>query len=1278
MSFLFSKQRRRSSVDPQESPAAATRRKPSVDLLAEDITQEETAGSGTHAGSKIGVLKSKLTSRSILNLNAKHDDPTSPTSPAKRRFSLSGQGSPTSAASPNSPTASKAGRRSSLANSAIPQTPPTSSARLASVTGGNTSFPPGTTVFDEPNGLLDENAVRRRAAVQTESTPVTRAALNDVWKPIDPERRPMSNAASNAVPARPAVPSNLGSGSMESANTLPITPASPISPAPASNTKSPSTRPEIGKISIPPPHLPSRLASSSYFRDTPGSSPGGWGARTPGPQSARTPGGTGWGMTIIPSTPMPRPIANLPTLRDQNTGGSAPGSRASSRPTSSSGVVAGYGFPFMANGAEGSRVGENDGNNQSGSRTTSPNRGVEASPAEIRRAKAHMPVMLREPSHRPPAQAQETQEESDDEDGDDDSSSEEGSGPDSSDSDTETEAPAITQRNRTSSEITRDRTGSASSGTSTSSSVSSDDVPMQSGVTSTLGNAGTRGLLSHRVRQPSGSHPGHAHQASVSSITEENEEDPSADVNFGNYDMTTSPMQLTSTSSASGTAAQQSAIATRRHSDQPHLNLSSTESPDTPAAAWGLATPGTPTAGASSFFTASPGQNSSQWTSFGAQTPTNGPNRSFSQSRADATATSQELSNASDEPRPVPDVEYGTSREQSGNSYFDGPIPDPSSNSLAELDTLPTPTQNDIPSRRVSEDGPGALAPPLEALNLGLPVDVAAQPSGPLEILPEEPGANTVPEPQLDAAVIEHATRTDEPVIVNTIPEPNPASDFAALKASRPSFYKQASRSMINLSTSGRESTAESQSAMPSSAAMDRTATNTSVSSNVSGPIPSGFRTPASTRSSADWTRPPPTPGVGMMQPFKFSAVTDTLQSPKQMVQNRQLQALGPSPLKRRRSMDDMKEKLPDYAPPAKGVYLPRPREEEGREKLPEYFCHVHIEGYLPRKMEFTAPGVQARDRSWKRHYFVIHGTALSVYKHDIHKVPLKAGDPHGIPEIDEADYDNLHVHRPGELRRGSLASTAAAATAERRGSPVPGGNSPNGSRRGSVDANATANTREGLVAAAAARRASISAGTTISTSASHGPDAKDLALFTSSSNASTNSGGRRASVTSSSQPSQMSASSSHARDIAAHLPFHGSNALIKQYTLQNAESGLAADYVKKRNVVRVRVEGEQFLLQTDSAKDVVDWIEAFQAATNVALDLDSRPMPKIITLPRRRRRRRPGDPVPNPQQTGVPDTEDTPEGNARAVAEAERLAAAERDRNIDNMERMLAEDQAA
>lgn len=566
--------------------------------------------------------------------------------------------------------------------------------------------------------------------------------------------------------------------------------------------------------------------------------------------------------------------------------------------------------------------------------------------------------MLREPSHRPPPQAQEAQEESDDEDAEDESSSEEGSGDNSSDSDTETEDAATTNRAQNSSDAARDRTGSASSGTSTSSSVSSDDTTLQNGVTSTLGNAGSRGLLAHRPRQPSGSHPGHAHQASVSSITEENEEDGTAAVDFGDYDMASSPMQLTS-AAPSNANAQQPAIASRRQSDQPRLSLSSIEpasSSERNAASWNLATPGTPTAGATSFFGASSVDESTHWTSFGAPTPTNGPSRPVSRPQLNGSAGTQATRSPESAvpPKSSSDNIQSTAISQSGDpasqgsaSYFDGPIPErstePSLGVGSNLDAVSTPTQNDIPSRRVSSDNTGSLAAPLASLNLGPSVDAATQPSVPLGPLSEEPGSARVPEPRNDFTVLKHATQADEPVLVNTISEPNPTADIPALKASRPSFYKQASRSMVNLSSSSREPIAESQPSMPMSTGMDRTATNTSTSSNVSGPLPSGFRTPASTRSSADWTRPPPTPGVGMMQPFKFSAVAETLQSPKQMVQNRQLQALGPSPLKRRRSMDDMKEKLPDYAPPAKGVYLPRPREEEGREKLPEYFCHVSV-----------------------------------------------------------------------------------------------------------------------------------------------------------------------------------------------------------------------------------------------------------------------------------------------------------------------------------------------
>ncbi|KAF8644913.1 hypothetical protein AX16_008196 [Volvariella volvacea WC 439] len=78
----------------------------------------------------------------------------------------------------------------------------------------------------------------------------------------------------------------------------------------------------------------------------------------------------------------------------------------------------------------------------------------------------------------------------------------------------------------------------------------------------------------------------------------------------------------------------------------------------------------------------------------------------------------------------------------------------------------------------------------------------------------------------------------------------------------------------------------------------------------------------------------------------------------------------------------------------------------------------------------------------------------------------------------------------------------------------------------------------------------------------------------------------------------------------------------LRTYTMQNAESGLASDYYKRKNVIRLRLEGEQFLLQVKDEAEVVKWIEALHSATNIALDLDERLMPKVAPYPRRRRRR--------------------------------------------------------
>jgi hypothetical protein len=73
---------------------------------------------------------------------------------------------------------------------------------------------------------------------------------------------------------------------------------------------------------------------------------------------------------------------------------------------------------------------------------------------------------------------------------------------------------------------------------------------------------------------------------------------------------------------------------------------------------------------------------------------------------------------------------------------------------------------------------------------------------------------------------------------------------------------------------------------------------------------------------------------------------------------------------------------------------------------------------------------------------------------------------------------------------------------------------------------------------------------------------------------------------------------------------------------MQQADAGLALDYVKRRNVIRLRtMDGPQFLMRSTDAIEIISWVEHLQASANVSTDLDQRKMPKFITLPRRRRR---------------------------------------------------------
>ncbi|KAF8186945.1 hypothetical protein K438DRAFT_2019655, partial [Mycena galopus ATCC 62051] len=76
-------------------------------------------------------------------------------------------------------------------------------------------------------------------------------------------------------------------------------------------------------------------------------------------------------------------------------------------------------------------------------------------------------------------------------------------------------------------------------------------------------------------------------------------------------------------------------------------------------------------------------------------------------------------------------------------------------------------------------------------------------------------------------------------------------------------------------------------------------------------------------------------------------------------------------------------EAAPAYEGPPQRAGTARivPREDEGREVLPRYTNDILLRGVMPRKMEFSAPGVQARDRKWRRVVCELEGTVFRVYR---------------------------------------------------------------------------------------------------------------------------------------------------------------------------------------------------------------------------------------------------------------------------------------------------------
>ncbi len=189
----------------------------------------------------------------------------------------------------------------------------------------------------------------------------------------------------------------------------------------------------------------------------------------------------------------------------------------------------------------------------------------------------------------------------------------------------------------------------------------------------------------------------------------------------------------------------------------------------------------------------------------------------------------------------------------------------------------------------------------------------------------------------------------------------------------RPAIYSRVSHSAIDLLSGNQDQTdsrvdptfaaAVRERMNPGGVASGFTSTTSFDTNSTTSDLSSQRPSPARIPSSADWALPPPTPGIGMKQPFDFSSTAGSprMQSIKKADQpspSRSSQRDGI--IKRRRSLHDISDVAPpEYVYPlgvAQAVI--KPREEEGREPLPDYWCSVSIAMHFP----FRHPTLYAGD----------------------------------------------------------------------------------------------------------------------------------------------------------------------------------------------------------------------------------------------------------------------------------------------------------------------------
>lgn len=228
-----------------------------------------------------------------------------------------------------------------------------------------------------------------------------------------------------------------------------------------------------------------------------------------------------------------------------------------------------------------------------------------------------------------------------------------------------------------------------------------------------------------------------------------------------------------------------------------------------------------------------------------------------------------------------------------------------------------------------------------------LPVEATAQP---LAVnAPRDPATSTIPPPPVEIAEENDEDASDEgnetssshdnssmnhasprQMSPTTLPDSSTTSTMRPENTTRPSMYHQLSQSMINFG-----STTDDQGAASAGVGADKASVRPQLETIRSREgAPTKIEIPKSAQigpgaapftPGAEWAKPPPTPAAGFAGMFW----------------NRKE---GDKPaLKRRRSAGDTEGAPPGYEPPHPGVVIPRPRDEEGREKLPEYWCAVSL-----------------------------------------------------------------------------------------------------------------------------------------------------------------------------------------------------------------------------------------------------------------------------------------------------------------------------------------------